>query len=173
MTRFDNKKFPDRKPRGLLLTSFSKPDIISACVPAIRRSAVYAYMNRRSSSKVHRFNHRSLGLQLTRHRFHFMESMLLRRIRLGYQRSLFADRRTTSLHTIPVPCDSEKSLSPSLLLATHVAHHVPLIYPSLSHMKCCISLMQHANNQTIEVKMWHAKPNLAFSAKFCTLGRRP
>lgn len=155
MPRFDNKKFPDRKPRGLLLTSFSKPDIISA------------------SSKVHRFNHRSLGLRLTRHRFHFMENMLLRRIRLGYQRSLFADRRTTWHHTIPVPCDSEKSLSPSLLLAIHVAHHVPLIYPYLSHMKCCISLMQHANNQTIEVKMWHAKSYLAFSAKFCTLGRRP
>lgn len=49
MTLFDNNKSPDRKPRGPLMTSFSKPDIISACLPAVRRSAVCAYLNRRSS----------------------------------------------------------------------------------------------------------------------------
>jgi hypothetical protein len=52
------------------------------------RSAFSGLRSFEPTKFVHRFNHRSLGLRLTRHRFHFMENMRPPRIWLGYQLSL-------------------------------------------------------------------------------------
>ncbi|KIK33941.1 hypothetical protein CY34DRAFT_675883 [Suillus luteus UH-Slu-Lm8-n1] len=173
------------------MTSFSKPDIIFACVPAVRRSAVCAYLNRRSSPtdlitgasgcdlpNIDFISWKTCDLAESGLIISAAYSLIDAQLRFIRYRSLARSRRYL--------------LSAAGNCVIHVSYHVLLIYPSLSHMKFCISLMQHvsmilrghrhsctflyicsANNQTIEVKIWHAKSNFAFSAKFCTLGRRP